>query len=429
MTNEPASSEALQRSQTKLLSQAEQLYQAQLREGAAREVLQLITQSRRDYTPVFEAIAVYSANLCRAPMVRVVLLNATGTHFRTVSAAGNNQQSFGIGIDISMASSHIVASTIRVAGTHQFEDMRDTILYREGDPVRRRLVDKDGVRSCLAVPLVLDGVGIGCIVLSRCEVDPFDGEEIDLIETFAEQAVIAIENTRQFEALENLTAKDVNAAPQRDRLCSFLSPSVADAVMAAGDDVLLGSRRALIAILFCDIRGFSVFSEDAQPEETIEFLQACHDSLGKLIQQAEAGFDHWAGDGVMVIFNAPVACDDPAGAALRLAFEMRSVMQDLCAKWQTRGHQLGFGIGISLGHATVGMVGFGGRDIYTASGAAVKLATCLCDLAVDGEILLDPRAASATRDIAAQNQAGKVTPKGALEPVAVSRAIGLKVPA
>ena len=134
------------------------------------------------------------------------------------------------------------------------------------------------------------------------------------------------------------------------------------------------------------------------PEETIEVLQTYHEEMGKLIVAHGAGVDHRSGDGIMVLFNDPLPCDDPAGDAVRLAIAMQERMSELCAGWKRLGHRLGFGVGISLGYATIGMVGSEGRYDYTASGTAVNLAARLCDRAEDGEILLSPRTAAAIED-------------------------------
>ena len=205
------------------------------------------------------------------------------------------------------------------------------------------------------------------------------------------------------------------------RLKRFLSPAVADALVNAGDESKLASHRSLIATLFCDIRGFTAFCETAEPEETIEVLQAYHEEMGKLISAHGGGVDKRMGDGIMVIFNDPLPCEDPTGNAVRLAIAMRNRMADLCKQWKRLGHRLGFGIGISLGYATIGMVGSEGRYDYTASGTAVNLAARLCDRAEDGEILLSPRAYTAVEDDFQASSNGHLNLKGIREPVEVFR--------
>ena len=145
---------------------------------------------------------------------------------------------------------------------------------------------------------------------------------------------------------------------------------------------------------------------------------------GKLIDAHGAGVDLRMGDGIMVLFNDPLPCEDPAGDAVRLAVAMRERMADLCRQWKRLGHRLGFGVGISLGYATVGMVGFEGRFDYTASGTAINLASRLCDEAEDGEILLSPRASVAVEDDFQVESGGEVNLKGIREPMEVFRLAG-----
>jgi len=143
--------------------------------------------------------------------------------------------------------------------------------------------------------------------------------------------------------------------------------------------------------------------------------------MGRLINEFGAGVDHRTGDGIMVLFNDPVPCGDPAGEAVRLAIAMRSRMAELAKKWRKLGHRLGFGVGISLGYATVGLVGYEGRYDYTASGTAVNLAARLCDRADDKEILLSQRAQTAIEDDFTTEFAGEFELKGMREPVEVFR--------
>lgn len=327
----------------------------------------------------------------------------------------------------------VPAVAMRTASVVQIEDLADTDLYRQGDPGRVTMVEVEGMRTIVGVPLLSEGIAIGSITLFRREVKAFTSEEIRLVETFAAQAVIAIENVKQYRALADRTAEvealntslesrveeQVGEIERMGRLKRFLPSAVADAVVTTGDESMLSSHRALVATLFCDMRGFTAFCESTEPEETIEVLQTYHQEMSELIDQFGGGVDQRAGDGIMVVFNDPIPVDDPAGDAVKLALAMRKRTRELCAQWKKIGHRLGFGIGISLGYATVGMVGSSGRFDYTASGTSVNTAARLCDMVENDEILISPRAWAAIEgDIEAKSR-GEVVMKGIREPVEV----------
>ena len=400
------------------------------RETASSRILHVISQSRDDEGPVFAAILESAARLCAADQATLQLVNAERTRFNLAAGWGLDRTAFPIGHDWPLAGDQPVPSAILSGQCVGVDDFRDTAAYRDGDPVVRRIADEEGVRTRLAVPLMRDGVALGTITLSRREVRPFSTSHIQLVETFAAQAVIAIENVRQFKALEALNAElgarvdaQVGEIERMGRLKRFLPAAVADAVVSSGSEDMLSSHRAMLGVLFCDIRGFTAFCETAEPEETIEVLQTYHQEMGRLINDHGAGVDHRMGDGIMVIFNDPLPCDDPAGEAVRLAVAMRARMAELCRVWRRMGYRLGFGVGVSLGYATVGMVGYEGRSDYTASGTAVNLAARLCDMAADGEILLSTRAAIAVEDAFATETTGAVTLKGIREPVEIFRLV------
>jgi class 3 adenylate cyclase len=191
--------------------------------------------------------------------------------------------------------------------------------------------------------------------------------------------------------LEQRVQAQVEELERLGRLRRFLSPQIADMIVSAGEQSYLESHRRLIATVFCDLRGFTEFSELVEPEEAMNVLQTYHEVMGELIARFEGTISHRAGDGIMIIFNDPIACDRPAVCAVRMALAMRRRMAELQDRWLKLGYQLGFGIGISLGYATLGMVGYEGRYDYTANGSVVNLASRLCDEAGDGQILISQR--------------------------------------
>lgn len=404
------------------------------RERASGDVLEVISQSRDDEKPVFDTILENACALCNAPLAGLILGTAEDS-FQTLAAhKGMFPQAISLFETGQMqmdGSLSYAARSIIEARLIAFDDMGQSELYEAGSPVVRSMVDASNIRSVLFVPLIKDGVGIGNLTLFRREISAFSASEISLIETFAAQAVIAIQNVRQFKALETLNAElgarvgeQVGEIERMGRLKRFLPAAVADAVVSSGSDKMLSSHRALLGVLFCDIRGFTAFCETAEPEETIEVLQTYHEEMGKLINAHGAGVDHRMGDGIMVLFNDPLPCDDPAGDAVRLAIAMRARMAELGKQWKRLGYRLGFGVGVSLGYATVGMVGFEGRFDYTASGTAINLAARLCDEAEDGEILLSPRAGIAVEDDFGVQTRGELRLKGIREPMEVFRLAG-----
>jgi len=411
------------------------------REAATGEILQVISQSRSDTGPVFDAIIENASRLCKAPLAFLSIADEARTRVTIPAALGERAQKILTRFDQPIDATHLIAVRPIVDGkVIHIADCSDTELYRKRDPYRVSLVEVEGIRTILAVPMISNGISLGAILLYRREVKLFDADQIELAKTFADQAAIAIENVRQFNALEARTAEvqalnaglesrveqQVGEIERMGRLKRFLSPQVADAVLSSGNEKLLSSHRALLGILFCDIRGFTGFCEMAEPEETIEVLQTYHEQMGALIAEHSAGVDTRAGDGIMVIFNDPLPCDDPAGDALRLGLAMRERMEELCKGWRRHGHKLGFGVGISLGYATVGMVGSEGRYDYTASGTAVNLAARLCDKAGDGEILLSPRAYSSVEEKFTADAIGELSLKGIHEPVEVFKVSGEK---
>jgi len=400
------------------------------REAATREILQVISRSRDDKQPVFDVILENAARLCEAPHAGMLLRNAADTHLELVASNAATSRFIELLRENphSLQNQHsLAAQTVHAAEVRHYRDITDE-MPRNASPQLKFAIEAEGMRSALLVPLICEDRAIGVIFLYRRQVEPFADEEIALVQTFAAQAVIAIENVKQFKALESMNASlesrvesQVGEIERMGRLKRFLSPAVADAVVTSGDERMLGSHRALIAVLFYDIRGFTAFCETAEPEETIEVLQTYREEMGKLINAHGAGVDHRSGDGIMVIFNDPLPCDDPAGDALRMAMAMRERMAELCKGWRRLGHRLGFGVGISLGYATVGMVGSEGRYDYTASGTAVNLAARLCDEAADGEILLSPRAYAAVEEEFAAESTGEISLKGISAPVEIFR--------
>ena len=265
-----------------------------------------------------------------------------------------------------------------------------------------------GFRTVLAVPLLRDGVPIGVLVVWRLQVQPFTDPEIALLTTFADQAALAIANVQLFETVER----------QRTELARF-APQVAGLLTSAEGEQLLAGHRREISAMFCDLRGFTAFAETAEPEELLGVLREYHAAVGELSVAAGGTVEHFAGDGLMVFFNDPAPVPDHQLAAVRTALEVRDRFVGLAARWHRRGYELGLGIGIASGYATLGRIGFEGRYDYGAMGVVVNLASRLSDIAEAGQILISQRHFAAVEDQVTAEERPAVTLKGFGRPVPV----------
>jgi adenylate cyclase len=217
--------------------------------------------------------------------------------------------------------------------------------------------------------------------------------------------------------LEARVAAQVAEIERMGRLRRFLSPQIANLVLADGQEHLLDSHRREVTVIFCDLRGFTAFAETAEPEEVMAVLNEYHRSLGQFIHRHEGTLAHFAGDGAMVIFNDPVPCSNPCERAVRMADGLRAEIGDQARLWRRYGHEFGFGVGIAHGYATLGCIGFKGRQDYSAIGTVVNLAARLCSDAANGQILIDGKVQKAVEPVAESAPAGEVTLKGIRRPV------------
>jgi adenylate cyclase len=229
------------------------------------------------------------------------------------------------------------------------------------------------------------------------------------------------------QTLEQRVADQLTEIERVGRLKRFLSPQIADLVVAAGDaERVLESHRRAVTVVFCDLRGFTSFAETAEPEEVMAVLRAYHDVLGPLIHRYEGTLEHFAGDGLNVLFNDPLPCPDPSVRAVRMAVEMRAAVANLALKWRKLGHELGFGMGIAHGYATLGRIGFEGRYDYSAIGTVVNLAARLCNEARSGQILVDGKVHMAVETLTDTEPLGEVALKGMQRPVSVFNILAMR---
>jgi class 3 adenylate cyclase len=268
--------------------------------------------------------------------------------------------------------------------------------------------EASGFRTVLGVPLMRDGVPIGVLVVWRLQVQSFTDPEIALLTTFADQAALAIANVQLFETVER----------QRTELARF-APQVADLLTSAEGEQLLAGHRREISAMFCDLRGFTAFAETAEPEELLGVLRDYHAAVGELSVSEGGTVEHFAGDGLMDFFNDPAPVLDHQLAAVRTACAVRDRFANLAATWRRRGYELGLGIGIASGYATLGRIGFEGRYDYGAMGVIVNLAARLSDVAEGGQILISQRHFAAVEDHVTAEERPPVTLKGFGRPVPV----------
>ena len=228
------------------------------------------------------------------------------------------------------------------------------------------------------------------------------------------------------EYLERQTALTATIERQREELSRFLSPQVAALVSSPQGEQLLAGHRRQITAVFCDLRGFTAFAETADPEELFAVLRDYHEAMGALIVGHGGTLEHFAGDGIMIFFNDPVLQADHVERAVRMAVAMRERFADLAVRWRKLGYELAFGVGIAVGYATIGRIGFDGRFDYGAIGNAVILASRLSSEAMGGQILLSQRAFAAVEDVVEADSVGELALKGFSRPVPAVNVIALR---
>jgi adenylate cyclase len=399
---------------------------------ATAEVLGVINSSPGDLAPVFDAMLDNALRLCEAAHGHFVTYD--GDAFRPTAVRGaprfadywRQQPPF------RPAEGNPLSRLVRGEPVVHRADSREDGAYRDS-PAYRRIIDLGGIRTSLMVPLRKEGALLGALRLYRQEVRPFSGKQIALVENFAAQAVIAMENARLLGELRERTEEiagwnrelEVRVAAQlaeierTGKLRRFLAPQLADLIVAQGDESILESHRREIVVVFCDVRGFTAFAERAEPEEVMAFLRDYHAALGPIVARFEGTLDHYGGDGIMVFFNDPLPTPEPATRAIEMAVAMREAAAEVVKLWRRHGHDLGFGVGISQGYATLGQIGFAERMDYTAIGTVTNLAARLCSEAKDGQILISRRVAIAVEDTARLEEIGEVSLKGLSQAVAV----------
>jgi class 3 adenylate cyclase len=225
--------------------------------------------------------------------------------------------------------------------------------------------------------------------------------------------------------LEERVSEQMAQLARLGQLKRFFAPAVADAIVSAGEQSILAPHRREICYVFVDLRGFTAFTDSAEPEEVESVLHEFHAAMGVLIAEYEGTLDRFAGDGILIFFNDPLPISESGKRAAAMALAMQNAFAPLRARWQKQGYDLDIGIGIAKGFATLGAFGFEGRVDYSAIGGVVNLAARLCDEAQPGQILIDRRMRAALDDNAKVESAGPLALKGYAQPVQAFRLKGL----
>ena len=226
--------------------------------------------------------------------------------------------------------------------------------------------------------------------------------------------------------LERRVSEQVAEIDRLAKLKRFVSPRIGELIVSGEVDDPLKTHRREITVVFTDLRGFTAFSETAEPEEVMGVLREYHTTLGRIVHAHEGTVEHFSGDGVMILFNDPVPLDQPEFAAIRMALEMRGAVEGLAKGWKKRGHDLGFGVGIADGYATLGAIGFEGRRDYGAIGPVTNLAARLCAEAAAGQVLVSQRVYGKMEERVEAQHVGEMVLKGFSKPVPAYNVLALR---
>ena len=265
-----------------------------------------------------------------------------------------------------------------------------------------------GFQAGLGVPVLFEEELIGVLLIVRAKPEPFTEEQIQLVQTFADQVAITIANARLTNAVER----------QRQELSRFVAPQVAELLATEQGEQLLAGHRAYVVCVYCDLRGSTAFAEAAEPEEVLELLNEYYGLIGELSHAHQGTLEHFAGDGLMLFFNDPVPIENPELEAVSMVLATQERFGELANMWRRRGSDIGLGIGMASGYATLGRIGFEGRYDYGVIGPVANLAARLSSHAASGQTLINQRLLADIEDVIDAEPVGELELKGFARPVA-----------
>ena len=366
--------------------------------GALREVLGAISASPFDLEGVLNIVVERMSKLCNADIGIVYLPVGDGTYigaagYATNPAHAEYERTHPTPVTPGTQVGRVVLSGEPV----QIEDAATdpTYTWQEG----REL---GGFRTLLGVPIRKQGQLIGTVGLARLVVRPFSPDEIRLVQTFADQAAIVIDNVRLMSTIDR----------QREELARYLPSTVAELVSSPDGEQMLAGHRSEVSAVFADLRGFTNFAESAEPEEMLDVLREYHREMGAIIVARHGTLEHFAGDGMMIFLNDPEPVPDHPAEAVRMAVEMQERFRGLSERWRRLGFDLGLGIGISVGYATLGRIGVEGHLGYAILGSVPNLAARLCAVAEPGQIVLSERLYARVEPVVTATSLGALELKG-----------------
>ena len=416
-----------------LRQRTHELSEALEQQTATSEVLKVISSSPGELEPVFTAMLENATRICDAEFGTLYLRETDAFRAVAIHNAPPAYVQARKGNLVRPPPDSALGQVVSTRQVAQIDDAKEIKSYVEGNQYAVSAVELGGYRTIAAVPMLKDSELVGAILIYRQEVRRFSEKQIALLQNFATQAVIAIENARLLndlnklnQQLETRVADQVSEIERMGRLRRFLPPQVADLIVASGAEKQLESHRREITALFCDLRGFTGFSESSDPEDVMALLHDYHAAIGGIINKYGGTLERYAGDGVMVVFNDPIQVDNPALQAVLMAIEMRVAIGALIEKWRKLGHEIGFGIGIAHGFATLGTIGFEGRFDYAAIGIVSNVASRLCDEAKPGQILISPRVLMAVEKDVAVETVGDFALKGIRRPLTAYNVLAIK---